>query len=142
MSHEEAGTPKETDTVWIGSVELSFVEIRDVVHLFYARVQKDELLSVPFQAVHDWPEHLARLTHFWWIRLGGKQYLSGSYDPITKHYLAGFNVELLNRWLELFEQTVLERLTEEQARSWVDLVKKMGKFLASRNEMMIEAHGR
>lgn len=113
---------------------LYHTEVFQVVDDFYHQVQGDELLSVPFQSVHDWPEHIERLTHFWWVRLGGDRYLEVSYNPVMKHYQAGFNREYLVRWLELFHGTIDRYLGKPQAELWKLISAQMGEGLSLRNE--------
>jgi len=49
-----------------GGLAISEEALGLVVERFYARVRLDPLLGPIFgAAVHDWPEHLARLTDFW-----------------------------------------------------------------------------
>lgn len=129
----------ENSTVNVGGVEFSHQEINQVVDTFYTRVQKDPLLSVPFQSVHDWPEHIERLTHFWWIRFGGKPYMFTHYNPVAKHFYAGFNAEFLARWLSLFHEVLYEKLKPEQAKLWQEISIQMGKGLSIRNEMLRKA---
>src|SRR5690606_3202739 len=110
--------PSPDESITINGVLFTHENIFNVVDDFYTRIQKDELLSVPFQSVHDWPEHIERLTHFWWIRFGGRIYLFSDYNPVLKHFFAGFNEELLARWLMLFHDTFKEHLNEEQQTLW------------------------
>lgn len=116
-------------------IQFSHDDIFNVVDDFYTRIQHDELLSVPFKSVHDWPEHIKRLTHFWWIRLGGKPYMFSDYNPIPKHFFAGFNAVFLERWLNLFHETHRQHLNDEQCALWKDLSEQMGQGLSLRNEM-------
>jgi len=133
--------PSELDnlTVTVNGVVFSHKDIHTVVATFYARVQKDPLLSVPFQSVHDWPDHIKRLTHFWWIKFGGKPYMFNQYNPVLKHFYAGFNAELLERWLSLFHGVLQEKLNEEQCRLWTLISQRMGYGLHMKNEML-KAH--
>lgn len=131
--------PSAHQAVSLNGVRFAHADIQEVVRTFYGRVEKDPVLEIPFRSVHDWPEHIARLTHFWWIRFGGEPYrLDDEYDPVGKHYLAGFNPERLARWLELFGQTLSERLKPEQARLWALISERMGQSLQFRNEQLIQ----
>lgn len=129
-------TPNDHDTLLVNGLTFTFKNIRDVVEEFYSQIPHDTQLKVPFSSVHDWPEHIARLTHFWWIRFGGKPYMFSEYNPVLKHYYAGFNEELLERWLGLFQKTLMKNLNEEQAHLWATIAQKMGKGLSIRNEML------
>jgi hemoglobin len=128
-------SPDET-VLAAGQVPFTHREIHQVVDTFYARVQSDPELKIPFQSVHDWPEHIERLTHFWWLLFGGKPYMWSQYNPVIKHFYAGFTRPLLGRWLELFHSVLQENLSEEQAKHWGDQAERMGQNLAMRNEML------
>lgn len=127
-------------TVTLNGVEFSHEDIFRVVDDFYTRVQNDPLLQVPFESVHDWPEHIERLTHFWWTRFGGEPYLSISYNPVAKHFQAGFNREFLTHWLFLFHDTLKTKLKSEQASLWTLISERMGEALFSKNEYLKRAH--
>lgn len=126
--------------VSINGVSYSHQDIFVVIDDFYTRIQADAVLQVPFQSVHDWPEHIERLTHFWWIRFGGEPYLFGYYNPVAKHFFAGFNRELLARWLGIFHETLKTHLTEEQTRLWTLVSERMGEALAIKNDYFAQEH--
>lgn len=115
---------------------LSFGEIHAVVDAFYRQVAVDPLLRVPFASVHDWPEHIERMTHFWWTRLGGSPYLETRYNPVAKHFEAGFNAQFLERWLGLFEETLKKTLSDDKAQLWHALATRMGAALSAKNEYL------
>jgi len=79
-----------------------------------------------FQLIVMWNEHTQRLTHFWWLRFGGKPYLLNYYNPVAKHFFAGFNRELLARWLSIFHETLEAHLTSEQVTLWKLISERMG----------------
>lgn len=127
--------------VTVNGQQFTHADIFNVVDLFYSRVQEDAELSVPFRSVHDWPEHVSRLTHFWWIRFGGEPYQWTHYNPVPKHFHAGFNAELLARWLKLFERTLTETLPEAPAQLWSEIARRMGHALSLKNEIYGRAQG-
>lgn len=131
--------PQPTDSLNVNGVTFAHADIFSVVDDFYTRIQKDPLLKVPFSSVHDWPEHIEKLTHFWWLRFGGRAYLFSEYNPVLKHFFAGFNDELLKRWLELFHETLKEHLNEDQCALWKNISERMGHALSQRNESL-KAH--
>lgn len=133
MSEERI--PSDEETVNVNGVAFSHGDMFRVVDDFYTRIQQDPLLQVPFRSVHDWPEHIRRLTHFWWIRFGGRPYLFSQYNPVLKHFFAGFNQELLARWLELFHQTLQQHLSQEQCALWTLISERMGQSLTMKNEL-------
>lgn len=122
--------------VELGDISLSWHEVYSVVDSFYSKVALDDKLSVPFASVDDWPHHVNRLTHFWWVRLGGKPYLQLTYNPVLRHYESGFTLSLLERWLGLFRETVYSKLEAEKAEAWLSLAQKMGAFLNQQNEVL------
>lgn len=128
--------PSDLRSVTYNGVSFTHGEIHAVVAEFYGRVQDDALLKTPFASVHDWSEHVARLTHFWWLRFGGEPYMWSQYNPVLKHFHAGFNEALLKRWLSLFGEVLAEKLSREQAQAWGGLADVMGRNLHIRNEML------
>lgn len=128
--------PLASDHVVIKSIPFSFEDISNVIDAFYREVATDPLLSVPFSSVTDWPHHIERLIHFWWIRFGGRAYLEVNYNPIGKHFEAGFNQEFLECWLALFKKIVYQELTAAQAEIWESVTISMGSALSRNNEMM------
>lgn len=128
--------PNKNDYITIRSIPFSFDDIHSVIDLFYQQVAKDDLLKVPFSSVQDWPHHIESLTHFWWTRFGGMAYLETSYNPVGKHFEAGFNEEFLERWLALFKKTLDTRLTPAQSQIWESISISMGSALSRNNEMM------
>lgn len=128
--------PESSQSIIAANVKFDHNEIYAVVDKFYRRVSEHPSLQVPFQSVHDWPEHIDRMTQFWWLRFGGKPYMYSQYNPIHKHFHAGFNKEYLSYWLELFHQVLDEELNKEQVLLWKDLSSQMGQGLLIRNEML------
>lgn len=125
--------PGDLDYVAINGVSFTHKEMFSVIDDFYHRIQIDEKLKIPFQSVHDWPEHIERLTHFWWCKFGGQPYLFTYYNPVEKHFFAGFNEELLARWLNLFHATMADHLADEQMNLWKRISQSMGEALNYKN---------
>lgn len=132
--------PKETDEILVNNIIFTHKDIFNVVNDFYTRVQTDSLLQVPFNSVHDWPEHIQRIAHFWWIRFGGKPYMFAEYNPVLKHFYAGFNAEFLARWLQLFHATLRTHLNQSQIDLWILISERMGQALSMKNEYFREHH--
>ena len=61
--------PKDTDFIMLTGEEFKIEEIKQVLSKFNLKVETDDLLKFPFQSVHNSPEHIERLTHFWWTSL-------------------------------------------------------------------------
>jgi hemoglobin len=127
--------PNVSDAVHPNGIEFSYRDINTVVDIFYRRIAEDPILKVPFQSVHDWPDHVDRLTNFWWMKFGGKPYLFAQYNPVGKHYFAGFNSELLKRWLGIFHEVLQSQLAPKQAELWTLISERMGHALSIKNEM-------
>ena len=89
-----------------------------VVDAFYARVRADAELGPVFNdAVHDWPEHLDKLSAFW----SSVMLRTGAYkgNPLATHReVQGMAPELFARWLALFGETAREVCAEEIAESF------------------------
>lgn len=132
--------PNKNEILEIGSVKFSFDDIHQVIKKFYARVEVDPNLRAPFSVVDDWPHHIERLTHFWWIRFGGSPYMDVSYNPIQKHFETGFSEILLAHWLDLFKNVMIENLTPPQVQIWSDLAGRIGSALNYNNELMLRHH--
>jgi hemoglobin len=87
-----------------------------VVERFYARVRVDPLLGPIFgSAVHDWPEHLGRLTDFW----SSVMLTSGRYKgrPLPAHlkHAGAITPEAFQRWLGLWQAVTNELLAPDAA---------------------------
>lgn len=96
-------------------------DISFLIHTFYAKVRKDEMLGPVFNAiVQNWPEHLERLTDFWESSL----LLSRSYrgNPSRAHQEAdrqvhhSISMEHFGRWLHLWFSTIDEHFRGETAQ--------------------------
>ncbi|MGA9658362.1 MAG: group III truncated hemoglobin [Asticcacaulis sp.] len=89
--------------------------ISKLVDEFYRRVQSHEHLGPVFNnAIHDWPEHLARLKLFWQsVALNAGVY-SGS--PMRAHMKTKtIEPAHFGEWLYLFEQTLRDIAPDERA---------------------------
>lgn len=87
-------------------------EVSQLVHAFYAKVRKDDVLGPIFNSqVHDWDHHLVTLVNFWSSILRG----TGSYTgtPMQKHAaMAHLDETLFKRWLALFDETTHEQANQ------------------------------
>ena len=127
---------EQNDFVEINSIKFTLEDINLVVKKFYTKVEIDPYLRGPFNVVDDWPHHIDRLTHFWWVRMGGRAYMDAQYNPVQKHYETGFSEELLDHWLTLFKNVLKETLSPEQSQIWTNLAEGMGAALNRNNELM------
>lgn len=117
-------------------------DISKLVHTFYAKIRKNELLSPIFNShisEEQWPKHLEILTDFWETNLFGIAKFKG--NPSTKH----INVDKhLNHsitqthfgtWLELWFETIDHLFEGELALRAKQSARKMstGQFLTIYN---------
>jgi len=103
--------------------------IRELVHTFYARVRRDELLGPIFNThVADWPEHLDRLCAFW----SSVTLMTGRFKgrPVPVHAkLPGITVPHFARWLALFARTAREVCPPEAAELFIDRSERIAQSL-------------
>lgn len=118
--------------------EIGWERIAGVVDAFYDQVTLHPSLRRPFSVVEDWPRHKERLTYFWWIVLGGEKFRREMYEPVPKHFRAGFNEILLSDWLALFEQTVRQVVPDALADAWVERARQVGASLVIANKGLAE----
>lgn len=99
-----------------------------VVDEFYDLVRTHGSLSVPFASVKDWPAHKAKIAGFWWQALGGARDPGGNntFEPVAKHFYAGFTPQLLCDWLGLFEVVLRRQLSPGLADEWIDQARLLG----------------
>jgi hemoglobin len=87
-----------------------------LIPAFYARVREDAELGPVFNdAVHDWPEHLEKLTAFW----SSVMLTSGRYkgQPMPAHmkHVDRITPALFDRWLAIWARTTDELMPPEAA---------------------------
>jgi hemoglobin len=83
--------------------------IERLVHTFYRRVRKDDVLGPIFetQIGDHWPQHLETLCCFWRSVLLASREYHGS-PPQAHLRIQGIASQHFDRWLALFEKTVDE----------------------------------
>jgi hemoglobin len=83
-------------------------DIEKLVHSFYDKVQKDDLLAPIFNDVAkvNWEEHLPHLCRFWSTLLFRTMTFDGR--PFPKHAVLPVEKEHFARWVSLFVTTVDE----------------------------------
>lgn len=91
-------------------------DLGPLVDAFYARVRGDAALGPIFNdAIHDWPDHLKKLTAFW----SSVMLASGRYkgQPVAAHmkHKARITPELFDRWLLLWKETTDDLMTPKAA---------------------------
>lgn len=108
--------------------------IDQVVDDFYNRIQKHPSLSKPFSIVNHWKDHKEKIAEFWWVVLGGAPRNSYKYDPVSKHFSAGFTQALLDDWKALFFEVLSAYLPLDLAQAWQSRVELIGGNLLLQNE--------
>src|SRR5690606_16118802 len=103
--------------------------IDELVHPFYARVRRGDLLGPIFNThVEDWPEHLDRLCAFW----SSVTLMTGRYKgrPVPAHAkLPGITRRHFVHWLALFAQTAREVCPPEAAELFADRTERIAQSL-------------
>ena len=104
--------------------------LRALVEEFYRRVRADAELGPIFNdAIHDWPEHLGRLTDFWHsVMLTSGRY-KGQPVPVHMKHRSRISPELFQRWLALWAATTDELMTPEAAAALQDRAGRIGESL-------------
>lgn len=109
-------------------------EVAALVSAFYSRVREDPVLGPVFEThVADWDEHLQRLGDFW----VSVAYKAGRYagNPLQVHRALGaLDAGHFRRWLELWEQTVRDRVESPIGPGLVLNARRMGQAMLSRLE--------
>ena len=100
-------------------------QIRAVVVEFYRRARQDDRLGPVFEAhVHGWDEHLVRMTDFWSAALLRTGRYSGR--PVERHRsIDGLAAGHFDRWIELFEATVRDLCSPEEAEAFLVPARRM-----------------
>lgn len=112
--------------------------IDKVVDDFYNQIQKHPTLSNPFSIVSHWKEHKEKIAEFWWVVLGGIPNNPYKYDPVNKHFAAGFTKELLEDWKALFFEVLSQHLPLNLAQAWQSRVELIGGNLLIQNDRLIQ----
>lgn len=96
--------------------------IHGVVHGFYDRIRKDELLAPVFDGAippQDWPAHLDKMCAFWSATLLRTDRYDGR--PLPPHLaIPELEEEHFRRWLSLFRDTVDQFCPPEVANLFLD----------------------
>ena len=114
-------------------------DVRKLVHVFYAKIRKHDILGPIFNGnIPDdhWPEHLEKLTDFWESNLFGVMKFKGNppaahqrMDEKENHSISQVH---FGHWLQLWYETLDELYEGERAERAKNLARRMstGLFLA------------
>ncbi|WP_435021706.1 group III truncated hemoglobin [Tundrisphaera sp. TA3] len=100
-------------------------QIRRVVEAFYRRAAQDDRLGPVFASrIHNWGEHLAKMTDFWSAALLRTGRYSG--NPLERHRaIEGLDAAHFDRWLALFESTARDLCPADQAEAYIARARRM-----------------
>lgn len=109
---------------------LAEADIARLVDRFYAKVRADAELGPVFAAaVHDWPEHLERLTDFWCsVVLAAGRYKG---NPFGAHLRLPIREEHFETWLGLWRRTTEEELAPEHAALFQEKAERIAQSLTA-----------
>ena len=118
----------------------SLDDIRHLVDTFYERVRADALIGPIFnERIGDrWPEHLEKMYRFWQTVLLEEHTYQGA--PFRPHADLPVHLEHFERWVELFEENLLEQFTGDKADEALERAGKMAKMFHSKREFL-RRHG-
>ncbi len=100
-----------------------------LVRAFYARARRDPEIGAKFDDVHDWENHIARITTFW----SSVALMTGRYhgQPLPPHVKLDLHGPHFHRWLALFEETARETCPAQA----VDYLMEKARRIAASLEM-------
>lgn len=102
--------------------------IERVVRLFYQRIQAEPVLGPIFATrVTDWEHHIAKLCAFW----SSVALMTGRYhgQPMRMHMELPVNGAHFDRWLQLFEATVVEICPPAAAAHFMERARRIADSL-------------
>ncbi len=109
--------------------QIGMERIRAVVDDFYNEVQTHPALAETFAVVDDWPEHKAKIAHFWWVSLGGERYRDDEYRVGPVHARNKVREEQVDEWLKLFRTVLEKHLEPELVEAWYARANNMGRSI-------------
>jgi hemoglobin len=107
-------------------------DIYELIHTFYGKVRKDDLLSPIFMskiADDEWDIHLSKMIQFWSSMLLYTRTYSG--DPMSKHFALPIGEAHFLQWLKLFHETVNELFTGKIAEDAKLRANGIGRIMGS-----------
>lgn len=113
--------------------EISEATIERLVHSFYGKVRRDEMLGPVFvgalgETEAAWSAHLERLCGFW----SSLMLRTGRYrgDPFSAHLrVQGLRAHMFERWLALFAETSAELFEPPIAAAFCDRAERIARSL-------------
>lgn len=104
--------------------DITDASIARVVATFYGRAREDDVLGPVFnRAVQDWDHHIEQITDFWSsVLLRTGRYYG---RPLNPHLRLPIEAVHFDRWLAMFEQTVIEIEGEEIAVAYMERARRI-----------------
>lgn len=99
--------------------------IKKVIETFYQKAREDILLGYQFAKIKDFNEHIPRIIAFWEIQLLGKteRPIDSPFDLMNVHRPLHIKRGELDRWVVLFEKTLVECNTDQDLKEeWMKRV--------------------
>ena len=115
-------------------------DIRALIEPFYARVRADERLGPIFhgkigESDAQWRSHLQKIEDFWANVMLHERAYQG--NPLLKHAaIKEIQPADFARWLDLFEHTARQMLTQQKASTFHVLARRIGRSLSMGIEVM------
>lgn len=115
-------------------------DIRFLVDTFYTRVRADELIGPIFneRIGERWPQHLDKMYRFWQTILLEEHTYQGA--PFRPHADLPVYLDHFERWVELFEENLLQHFEGDKADEALERAGKMAKMFHSKREFLRQ-HG-
>lgn len=107
-------------------------DVQTLVHAFYTKIRRDELLGPIFNSTipnEKWDEHLIKLTDFWESNLFGIRKFKG--NPTQKHIDLDMRMQNsieqkhFSHWIHLWFETINELFEGERAEKAKNAARKM-----------------
>lgn len=104
--------------------------IAALVHRFYGKVRKDEVLGPVFDdAISDWPHHLRKMVDFW----SSVMLTTGRYkgNPMMMHlkHVARIEPAMFARWLSLWRETASDIFDEAGTAAAIEKAERIAESL-------------
>jgi len=105
-------------------------QIHSVVESFYQQAVNDIWIGYHFRHIKDLAPHINRIARFWYFQYHQKKiagFEDEQFNLIHTHLPLQATTGQLNRWIILFDQTLLESvkkniIRDEDHKWWMDLI--------------------
>ncbi len=101
-----------------------------VVARFYQKVLADESLAPHFRNIDDWPRHEGYIVDFWWGVMGGEVREPRPGAMLSGHQGLDISADAMQRWLQLFGETIAEQLPAAEAQQWQAMARGIATMMA------------